>query len=289
VYAGTAIYAATDGGLSISSDGGAFTNYTTNNGLGSNTVNGVYEVYTNVDNVYAATSGGLSISNVFGGAGTYINYTLADGLGANTVTAVYAIGSTVYAATYGGGLSISTTTDPVSGRLVFTPYTTANSGLGSDIVLGVYAVGDGLAQTYVYAATAGGGLGVSNDNGQTYINKTTADGLGSPFVFGVYAVGNTVYAATSGGLSFSNNNGRSFTNTVLPYGIPPTGVYVLGNTSYVATNNGLFIDTGAGTSLYRVPSGLGSNDVTSVFAFTDLFGTTVYAATSSGLSIAKAT
>ena len=64
VYAsGSNIYAATTGGLSISTNGGSsFTNYTTtstNNGLGNNVV---YGVYASGSNIYAATNGGLSIA-----------------------------------------------------------------------------------------------------------------------------------------------------------------------------------------------------------------------------------
>jgi len=62
VYAsGSTVYAATSGGLSISTDGGGtFTNKTTANGLGNNWVRGVYA---SGSTVYAATSGGLSILN----------------------------------------------------------------------------------------------------------------------------------------------------------------------------------------------------------------------------------
>jgi hypothetical protein len=61
VYAsGSSIYAATSGGLSISTNGGSsFTNTTTANGLGNNFVNGVYA---SGSTIYAATDGGLSIS-----------------------------------------------------------------------------------------------------------------------------------------------------------------------------------------------------------------------------------
>ena len=62
---------------------------------------------------------------------------------------VYADGATVYAATYSGGLNIST-----DGGATFTTYTTAN-GLGSDEVFGVFAEG-----STVYAATYGGGVGI---------------------------------------------------------------------------------------------------------------------------------
>jgi hypothetical protein len=104
VYAvGSNVYAATDGGLSISTDGGtSFTNKITLDGLGSNSVFGVYVVGSNV---YAATPGGLSIST--NGGTSFTNKTTSNGLGNNVVVGVYADGSNVYAATVGGGLSIS--------------------------------------------------------------------------------------------------------------------------------------------------------------------------------------
>ena len=63
---GSTVYAATRGGLSISTDGGAnFTNRTTAAGLGDNGVSGVFAAGTTI---YAATSGGLSISAAHGAA-----------------------------------------------------------------------------------------------------------------------------------------------------------------------------------------------------------------------------
>lgn len=107
---------------------------------------------------------------------TYSTKTTASGLGNNFVFGVYAVGSTVYAATF-GGLSIST-----NGGSSFTNSTTAN-GLGNNVVLGVYAVG-----STVYAAT-NGGLSISTNGGSTFTNKTTANGLGGNNMRGVYAVG----------------------------------------------------------------------------------------------------
>jgi hypothetical protein len=71
------------------------------------------------------------------------------------VNGVYVSGSNVYAAT-GNGLSIST-----NGGTNFTNYTTSDSGLGSNTVLGVYATSDG----NVYAATATG-LSIASDPSQ---------------------------------------------------------------------------------------------------------------------------
>jgi len=134
------VYAAAVGGVGISTDGGTtFTNYWANNGLGSNTVLGVYA---EGSTIYAATDNGVSISS--DGGTTFTNHTIADGLGGNTVFGVYTAGGTIYAATI-GGLSISN-----DGGTTFTNYTTDN-GLGNNSVRGVYAVG-----STVYAATAGG-------------------------------------------------------------------------------------------------------------------------------------
>jgi hypothetical protein len=70
-----------------------FTNYTTANGLGNNSVRGVYA---SGSSIYAATSagnggGGLSIST--NGGTSFTNYTIANGLGDNDVQGVYASGS----------------------------------------------------------------------------------------------------------------------------------------------------------------------------------------------------
>jgi hypothetical protein len=100
---GSTVYAATSIGLAISTDGGtSFSNNTTADGLGNNTVRGVYAIGSTV---YVATfGGGLSIST--DGGATWSIRTTADGLGSNDVLGVYAVGSTVYTATT-NGLSIS--------------------------------------------------------------------------------------------------------------------------------------------------------------------------------------
>ena len=123
------VYAATLGGLGISTDGGtSFTNRTTTQGLGNNAV---YEVFVSGSTVYAATFSGLGIST--DGGASFTNRTTDDGLGNNTVFAVFVSGSTVYAATE-GGLSIST-----DGGTSFTNRTTTD-GLGNNSVRGVFAV-----------------------------------------------------------------------------------------------------------------------------------------------------
>ena len=204
----------------------------------------------------------------------FTNKTTSNGLGTDDVRGVYAAGSTVYAATYGWGLSIST-----NGGTSFTSRTTSN-GLGSDFVYGVYAVG-----STVYATT-GAGLSISTDGGATFTNKTTSNGLGSNLVNAVYATGSTIYAATAGGLSISTDGGATFNTYTSGLGnIYVSGVYVTDDTIYAATANygGLSISTDGGTSFTNrtTADGLGNDTVRAVYATDD----TVYAATDGGLSI----
>ena len=81
-----------------------FNNKTTTNGLGSNTVNGVY---VSGSTVYAATTGGLSISTNGGSSFSNIIGDVTTGLGNSNVKGVFVSAGTIYAATT-SGLSIST-------------------------------------------------------------------------------------------------------------------------------------------------------------------------------------
>ena len=261
---GNAIYAATAGGLSISTNGGvSFTNYTTANGLGSNAVR---DVFASGSAIYAATGSGLSIST--NGGVSFTNYTTASGLGSNNVVSVYADGAAVYAATSGSGVSIS-----INGGINWTKYSTANGLLGNNVndvfsASGViYAAGWGLSTSAngggnwasiissdtvycvyasgsnVYAGSKAGGLRISNDYGTTWTNFTTANGLGSNDPFGVYAIGSTIYAAASG-VSVSANGGASWTNYTTANGLGSDrvrGVFADDNYVYSATTNGLSI------------------------------------------------
>jgi len=108
VYAaGSTIYAATDGGLSVSANNGTnWTNYTTGSGLGNDIVYGVYAAGSTI---YAATFDGLGISTNNGA--TWTNYTAENGLGSSVTTSVYASGSAIYVAT-DGGLSVGVAAVP---------------------------------------------------------------------------------------------------------------------------------------------------------------------------------
>jgi hypothetical protein len=275
---GSKVYAATTGGLGISTDGGAtFVNRSTADGLGSNLLQGVF---VDGSTIYVGTGGlppaaGLSIST--DGGATFVNRTTANGLGNNDTRKVYASGSTVYAAT-AGGLSIST-----DGGAMFTNRTTAN-GLGSNNVRSVFVVG-----STVYAATAGG-LSISTDGGATFTNRTTANGLGGNGVSDVFVDGSMVYAAISlsfpGGVSISTDGGATFVNRTSANGLGNNevyGVFASGSMVYAATQAGLGISADGGATFvnYTTANGLGNEGVRGVFAA----GSTVYAATDGGLSI----
>jgi hypothetical protein len=129
---GGTVYAATEGGLSISTGiefNHVFVNRTTGDGLGANRVRGVF---VSGSTVYAATDGGLSISTNGGSSGSFSNRTVSDGLASNFTMAVSASGSTVCVATSGAGLSIST-----NGGSTFVTRTT-DHGLGSNDVFDVH-------------------------------------------------------------------------------------------------------------------------------------------------------
>ncbi|RAJ93002.1 Leucine-rich repeat (LRR) protein [Larkinella arboricola] len=204
VYAqGNTVYAATSGGLSISTNGGQhFTNRTTDHGLGHNRV---YGVYTQGNTVYAATYRGLSIST--DGGQHFTTRTTADGLGYKRVYGVYAQGNTIYAATE-GGLSIST-----DGGQRFTNYTTAD-GLGRNVVLGVY-----VQDNTVYAATEGGlSLGMPSP---TLTDLTASPGsvcAGQPIRFSAsmsHTSGPYSYTLAGGGSSLSGTSSSGDFNQTL--------------------------------------------------------------------------
>ncbi|NEU70272.1 hypothetical protein GK091_25570 [Spirosoma agri] len=274
VYAlGSTIYAATNGGLAISTDGGnSFPVVrTTASGLGANQVNAVYA---QGSTVYAATNNGLSVST--DGAQSFTNYTT--GLGNNQVRAVYVASNTIYVATP-GGLAVS-----INDGQSFTNRTNTN-GLGDNQVNGVYVV-----DNIVYAAT-NNGLSISTNGGSSFaVNRTTASpsGIASNVVLGVYAQGSTVYVDTDNGLSISTDGGQTFTNRTTDNGLGSNNVhavYAVGRTVYAATNNGLSISTDGGQSFTNytpanTANGLGSNVVYGVH----VAGDRIYAATQGGVS-----
>jgi hypothetical protein len=222
---GSKLYVGTEGGLSVSSDGGTtFTNYdNNNNSLGENNV---MSVFVDGTKIYAGTyGGGLRVST---DGGTNFNH--LSNMNGSMVREVMVDGNTLFVATWDAGLSFSS-----DGGTTFTNRTTTD-GLGNNTVWGVFADG-----ANVYAATDGG-LSISTDGGTTFTNRTTTDGLGSNSVNKVVKSGGVIYAATSGGLSISNNGGTTFTNYTAGLGSGTVeAVFVDGDVVYAGTTGGLGI------------------------------------------------
>jgi hypothetical protein len=224
---GSKLYVGTEGGLSVSSDGGTtFTNYdNNNNSLGENNV---MSVFVDGTKIYAGTyGGGLRVST---DGGTNFNH--LSNMTGSMVREVVVDGNTLFVATFDAGLWFSS-----DGGTTFTNRTTTD-GLGDNIVWGVFADG-----ANVYAATDGG-LSISTDGGTTFTNRTTTDGLGTNSVNKVVKSGGVIYAATSGGLSISNNGGTTFTNYRGAAGLGSDtveAVFVDGDVVYAGTNGGLGI------------------------------------------------
>lgn len=198
---GSTLYAATHndsngrGGLSVSSDGGAtWTNYSSKDGLAQD---GVWSVHAAGDTVYASGYEAVSVS--LDGCRTWTNYGTANGLpSTRNVLDVYAVGDSVYAATFQGGLCISTD-NGVSWRNV-----TRADGLSSNTVLGITESAGSIYAAMSYNATEDvGGVNVSSDGGLSWVNYTTTDGLGNAVVRDITVNGGKVYAATDGGLSIA--------------------------------------------------------------------------------------
>ena len=274
---GSIVYAATWGGLSISTDGGVtFSNRTTANGLGSNYVGGVFAIG---PKIYAATDGGLSIST--DGGITFSNRTTSNGLGEDRVSAVFANGQNVYAAT-SGGLSISG-----DGGMTFTNRT-KKDGLGDDYVGDLHVDG-----SKIYLATLSG-VSISSDGGRTFVSRKADSGLGNgmfPMTLGLFAVGQNLYAATLVGLSVSLDGGTTFRRQWIAAGIglgcdDINDVFVTDSTIYAATGTrkcfgdsvgGLSMSTNGGRTYTNLTTanGLGNNIVNEVY----VVGSKVYAAT----------
>ncbi len=269
---GENVYLGTDGGISISTDGGAtFVNRTTADGLPHNTV---YSVFGNGTEVYAGTVGGFAVST--DGGVTFTSQIATDGLGSIVINDIYVVGSTcektIYAATDGNGLGVST-----DGGQTFVTKTIAD-GLGADNVQKIVVIednwyvgtNDGMSvssdggQTFlhvvtapesfhrlirsvfidgttIYAGTNFGGMSVSTDGGVTYTNTTTADGLGGNAIYGIYKNGDNMYivaAESWSGLTTSKDGGTTFQKYSTP-NYKNRDLFVSGSMVYIATDSGL--------------------------------------------------
>ena len=209
IYVGTKLndYTAYDGGLSISTDGGA-TWTTKKSGLAAGDLcstvdpsnpgspnyncNTVNDVYVNGLNIYLATGRGLVYSN--DGGSTFSN--VDSGLGQMSAKGVSTSGSNVYVSAH--GLNISRDNGATFSDLKFF----AENGNG------VFTSGSN-----VYFASWAG-LDISTDNAATFVTDTTENCLGDDYIYGVFVTGGVIYAGTQGGLSISNGLGAGCRTSV---------------------------------------------------------------------------
>ena len=156
IYAGTIPIGGTSGlsvGTKQEDNSYNFTNYTTANGLGSDTINSVYPA-SDDSTIYVGTSDGFSVG-IKQDNNSYAFKTYKTGLSSNIIRSVYAVGSgsTIYAGT-NSGVAIGTKSGD---DYTFTNYTT---GLGNNTVNAIYSPS---AANTIYAGTDGG-LSVASAN-----------------------------------------------------------------------------------------------------------------------------
>ncbi len=271
------VYLAGSTGLGIVPAGGSLTLYTTQNGLGSNTV---YSVYVDANNtVYAATANGVSIGKAVNGVYSFNNY--GNGLGSATVSGGIAVNATgtIYAATQ-NGLSIGSLQ-----AFTFTNYVT---GLSDPVVLAIKAGSDGT----VYAGTLNGLTIATPDGGYNFANYSTADGLDSNLILSLFVSSDqqTLYVGTQNGLNVGTRLGsgiysfqdcsQGLNNKTI------TGITVDNSYIYVATLQGiarsLLPGTGGNCAFTYYQGNLGSLQVEGI---TEDSKGILYAATNNGVSI----
>lgn len=276
------IFAGTQGGLSISTDGGSsWTTVTSDEeGLNSSTVQ---SVYAEGEKIYVGTSEGLSISTDGGASWTAIASGANGFANDSDIWGVFAQGDKVYAATIDGGLSISS-----DGGSSWTTTTAGANGFANSVgTTSVYAEGD-----KVYAGTLGGGLSISNDGGLSWTTTTanTSGFANSDMVSAIYADGDDVYVITEVGLSISSDGGNSWTSVTsgqngFASAFQFESVYADENNIYVGTDEGLSISSDGGMNwetITRGQNGFTNSDfVFSVYKV----GRQVYAGTTNGLSV----
>jgi photosystem II stability/assembly factor-like uncharacterized protein len=150
-------------------------------------------------------------------------------VGLNTNVVSFAtLGSTMFAASKGGGVFRSTD----QGK----NWTPVRNGLPEARVNAVAVIGNTL-----FAGTANNGVFVSTDNGATW--QAARTGLTNSSVTSLAVSGNTLYAGTDYGVYRTSNNGASWTQVIK--GITNYNVNCLavqGNTVYAVTslNGGVF-------------------------------------------------
>ncbi len=270
--AGNRVYAATNKGLSISTDGGkTFTNQALNGGVA------VSKVYADGNKVYCAFIGKIAYSTDGGQ-----NFSLVQVAPDFGISSLFVTGNTVitpsgssgrYGISTDGGQTFTVKTidalQRTGGRLtsvfgvngnIYMTATAAipkatNQGIyistnGGESVSGNAAIALTLITKAVYATNSAiyiattAGLYVSTNGGTSFSIRTKTNGLGSNSVNDVFAIDNRVYAATDNGLSVSTDGGANFVNYTTAHGLAAAkinAVHVEGTTVYAATAAGLSV------------------------------------------------
>ncbi|MDH5720171.1 MAG: hypothetical protein OEZ13_06040 [Spirochaetia bacterium] len=292
---GSNIYVGTGYGTSVSTNSGAsFTiNANTGNGLGGSTV---YAIWGNGSTVYAGTTGGFSISTNNGAS--YTNKTTANGLPANNIYDMIVNGSTIYVATSGGvGVSYnggSTFSTLYTSRTTHRIYKTGSNIYAANYDSYAYSHDNGSSWTTVYsadglnrniqnmyisgntvyAATDPGGLAISTDGGNTFINKTPDNGFSSASALDVKVQEGIIYAVSWDGLYTSTDKGASFTKIYSINNIEH--LEIDGNNIYLGKGYGeLYVSNDGGATFNQKLSGL--NNIYDLFV--DHSNSTLYVAT----------
>ena len=284
---GYRMYVATNKGVEVSVDKGvSFSLKTTANGLGSNSIS---DLELNGDILYVATvgnavtPGGVSISTDFGVS--YANTDTSAGLLDKRVNVVKVVSSTVYAGTE-AGLSIST-----DGGSTFTASRTKAEGLANDVVKSLLIDGSNFYIGHSSCCLTPETISVSTNGGTSFTAR-------SFYPQGNQAVGTSTLAMVDGKLYVgayptyyvSSDSGVSYTIGGLPYGsLMSLAADALGNV-YISANEssgygGVIktADLGRTFTISHTETGLGSNRVAQLY----VNGSTLYAGTSSGLSVSN--
>jgi len=254
---------------------------------------------------------------------SFAQWVQTNGPNGGNVTSLAVSGTNLFAATNGGGVSLTTNGG--------TTWTVVNSGLTSTTVFALAAIGSnlfagtdsggvflstnngtswtavnsGLTNTKVYAltfnspnilaGTFGGGIFLTTNNGATWTQKDsgliTSLNNGGLYVASLAYSGSSTFAGTSGGIFRSTDNGESWTNVMSYYPLIPS-LAIIGANAFAGGYNGVYLTTNSGNTWTNVSTGL--TDTTIVWSLYpsgfDLFAGTnhgVFMSSNSGASWTK--
>ncbi|HMW07924.1 MAG TPA: putative Ig domain-containing protein [Leptospiraceae bacterium] len=234
-----------------------------------------------------ATNGTISGTPTVSQVATNYTVTVANSSGSINVVISITVLPIVYAATFGGGLAISS-----DGGASFTMKTTTD-GLGCNTQNGVSVDSSGIIYAANNSNSCTGGISVSTNNGVSFsFLNASLNGLQNFSVFsntpglvyvGVYNTGGGLYYSTNGGSSFTQRFGTTYLDSDYV-----NDIYVTSSNVYIAngfsSSYGVSISTDGGANFTKRNSGnssLPAAVVSGIYAV----GSNVYAATASGLYI----